>query len=72
MSRKHFKLLAEALKASRPSSIQPYSLDQWRKDVEAIADVCQYSNPRFRRQTFKEACGIAVTLPPLQLEEVAA
>jgi len=70
MSRKHFKALAEALKACRPGA--SIYLDQWRNDVEAIADVCQISNPRFKRQTFKEACGICVSLPALKLEEVKA
>lgn len=56
MSKKHFEALARAFAGSKPSK-KGAAMSQWRKDVEAIADVCQSQNGMFRRGTFLEACG---------------
>lgn len=48
MSRKHYRALAEALKANSAS----YDV------VLAIANVCKNDNPRFDYHTFFAACGI--------------
>lgn len=63
MTRKHFKAIAEALKATRPDS---YLVDggytgvgrQWIADVEAMARVCFKANPQFDGDRFREACGV--------------
>ena len=56
MSKKHFEALARALANSKPAK-KGAAMDQWRRDVEAIADVCQSQNGMFRRETFLDACG---------------
>jgi len=58
MSRKHFIALAAALKARRPVIEALASRQQWRLDVEAIADVCNDSNTNFDRERFLAACGV--------------
>jgi hypothetical protein len=63
MSRKHFKALAENLKAERPDYDLPVSHAaanrqfQWDKDVAAVAKVCTSFNPQFNHAKFYEACG---------------
>jgi len=51
MTKKHFKVLAENLKAQRP---QPHWCAnkrlQWEMDVKAIAKVCEEQNSRFELQ----------------------
>ena len=58
MTKKHFIALADAIRESQPakdkaegeSVTQDVSRGQWSRDVLAIADVCQASNPRFDRE----------------------
>ncbi len=67
MTRKHFKALAKALAAVRPSGIHPdvdHLLNrdarlingQWLMERNAIANVCQFFSPQFDRERFIEAC----------------
>ncbi len=60
MSRKHFKLLAEALKRMKPSQADIELLrgeyNQWCSDVQAVASACAESNNNFDRGTFYAAC----------------
>jgi hypothetical protein len=62
MSRKHFKALAEALKAERPGdNWNPNKRVQWELDVKAIANTCATFNANFKRQRFLLACGVEAT-----------
>ena len=55
MSKKHFIALAKALNRQMPSEdSREYS--QWKRDVEAVADVCSAMNPAFEYNTFRNAC----------------
>jgi hypothetical protein len=59
MSRKHFKALADALKAEKPGdNWNPNKRVQWELDVKAIADTCAQFNPNFKRDRFLTACGV--------------
>jgi hypothetical protein len=58
VSKKHFKALAEALRAEKPQeNWDPNKRIQWSLDVRAVADVCQRMNPNFDRDRFNTACG---------------
>lgn len=68
MTRKHFNELAAELKHVKPDSKYcEYDSDnpsfagcawmQWKKDCEAIADVCRRFHPAFDRERFLKACG---------------
>jgi hypothetical protein len=59
MSRKHFKALAESLKAEKPGeNWNPNKRVQWELDVQAIANTCARFNSNFKRERFLAACGI--------------
>jgi hypothetical protein len=59
MSRKHFKALADALKAEKPGdNWNPNKRVQWELDVKAIANTCATFNGRFSRSRFLTACGV--------------
>ena len=58
MSKKHFKALAEALRAEKPpENWNPNKRIQWSLDVRAVAEVCQRMNPKFDIDRFNTACG---------------
>ena len=57
MTKKHFTILAEALKSSKPEDPHPIFYTQWEHDVQAVADACQEVNSNFNRPRFLEACG---------------
>lgn len=58
MTKKVFEQLAVALKGAKPAYQDPCTeYEQWSKDVEAVAGVCQKLNPRFNRQRWLEAVG---------------
>lgn len=62
MTRKHFVLIAEHLKASRPdtSKTDEYTTgcrDQWNYTVGFVANACQKANFAFDRVRFVTACG---------------
>lgn len=60
MTRKHFQALADALRYARPSDPDAQApVDQWARDVRAIADVCAGSNGMFDRERFYRACGLS-------------
>ena len=65
MSKKHFIALAQALANSRPYRVlntvlatdgQVAHFCQWQRDVQAIAEVCESSNPHFDWHRFIDAC----------------
>lgn len=58
MTRKHFQLIASALEASRPPVNAHAHYNQWKRDVEAMADVCAGQNGLFNRAKFLTACGV--------------
>jgi hypothetical protein len=59
MSRKHFKALAEALKAEKPGANWSANKHvQWQLDVNAIAATCARFNGNFKRERFLAACGL--------------
>lgn len=63
MTRKHFELIASALKTGCPSNTER-SVEaraarvQWARDVHLIADACQRANPGFQHSRFYRACGL--------------
>ncbi len=61
MTKKHFKALAKAFhetKAKHDTNPGYHSvrMDQWRKDINLVADVCAQANPCFDRAKFLQAC----------------
>lgn len=56
MSKKHFDALAAALRTSRWLNVREQ--EQWRRDVEGVADVCYQFNIKFNRARFLKACGV--------------
>lgn len=58
MTRKHFKLLAEALKDSMPEPTDETAMSQWQKSCKHVAGVLRQANPAFNRDKFLEACGV--------------
>ena len=59
MSRKHFQAIAAILEAFRTRMEEG---DHWEL-VDSIADVCQWSNPRFDRGQFRFASGADACRP---------
>ena len=57
MTKKHFELLANALKFVQPGNNTKSNWLQWEKDIQAIAQACQQNNPRFDTERFLKACG---------------
>lgn len=55
MTRKHFTAIAKALATTRPSG-DAKRVAQWLRDVEAMANTCAETNPRFDRVRFVDAC----------------
>lgn len=49
MTRKHYEAIAKAIR----ESTEPIAL------VELLMDIFEHDNPRFDRQRFLEACGLA-------------
>jgi hypothetical protein len=59
MSRKHFRALADALKAEKPGDNWSANKHvQWALDVKAIANTCAQFNSNFKRSRFLTACGM--------------
>ena len=64
MTKKHFKALAERLKQNEPEKFEGVGLGvtasymQWRRDCQAVADVCSSANILFDHDRFLEACGL--------------
>lgn len=65
MSKKHFIALAKQLNRTMPQvdntadkSLSEGALYQWKRDVEAVVDVCSAMNPQFEYNTFRRACGV--------------
>lgn len=53
MTKKHFIMLADALRRERPGDHwDPNKRVQWELDVKAVADVCKRVNCRFDRDRF--------------------
>ena len=58
MSRKHFKALADNLKAERPCEHWDANKRvQWDMCVKAVARTCKSMNPGFKPERFFMACG---------------
>lgn len=65
MTRKHFKLIAEALKDSEPSpsffesgAIFDEAKAQWIRSCKSVASVLGQTNPSYDKNRFLDACGI--------------
>ena len=56
MTRKDYKLLADALRSVRPDGI-PMRFEAWQFAVHAVADALAQDNPRFNLSRFLEAAG---------------
>lgn len=58
MSRKHFKMLADNLRAERPGeNWDANKLVQWNLCVKAVAKTCKWANSGFKFERFYTACG---------------
>jgi hypothetical protein len=68
MSRKHFELLARALRHNAPDSSSPsYDAEalMFTRIVADIADACRASNARFSHDRFVTASGLPLAeVPP--------
>ena len=53
MSRKHFELLAQGIRAIADAQSR-------RQAAEAVSQVCAMTNPRFDQARFLAACGVEV------------
>jgi hypothetical protein len=53
MSKKHFELLAQGIRAISDAQSR-------RKAAEAVSQVCAMTNPRFDQARFLAACGVEV------------
>lgn len=59
ISRKHFQLIADALKEQKPAPHWDANKHtQWNLDVRAIAKTLATLNPRFDFGRFYKACGV--------------
>lgn len=55
MTKKHFRAIAQALNNIKPKAPNAERA-AWMDCVNALADVCQSQNERFRRSQFINAC----------------
>ncbi len=65
MTRKHFKLIADALKASKPLG-EDYLIHggQWELTVDNLTRELSRTNPLFKPERFKAACGLPDEVGP--------
>ena len=60
MTRRDYELIAAALKSEKPQAHwSANKMIQWQLDCAAIAGALASTNPRFNRNRFLAACGIA-------------
>lgn len=63
MTRKHFALIAEALRRARPAPVEQASFGDalafqaWQRAVSNLAGALAGTNARFDRERFLSACG---------------
>jgi len=69
MTRQHFQLIADILKANKPNEVGDTTsfYIQWEGTVLRFAGVLAHTNPGFKKDKFLEACGLPEDL--LKLEE---
>lgn len=64
MQRRHFELIAEAMKRSKPPRLgmiadeQHIARAQWETCVSELATQCKLANSNFNRDRFLRACGV--------------
>lgn len=58
LEHRHFAFIAATLKDLALGPGLPESQAQWMYTVQAFADACASSNPRFDRARFLRACGV--------------
>lgn len=58
MSRKHFRLIAQAIRELMESAQGDNDRERYERVVFALADVLPQANPRFSRLKFLTACGL--------------
>lgn len=59
ISRKHFQMIADALKEQKPEAHwDKNKMTQWELDVRAVAKALSRLNPRFDFGRFTRACGM--------------
>ena len=59
MSRKHFRLLADALQHNAPTvTSSDVEIALFTQIVSDIAEACRQTNPRFNRERFEAASGL--------------
>jgi hypothetical protein len=56
MSKKHFRRLAWELSRIEPENRLDGKHDLWQACCEAVAQTCAFSNDRFDRRKFLDAC----------------
>lgn len=57
MTRQHFELIASALRYAKPSK-GPIETETWRDITETMIAAIQDTNPNFKGDKFREACGL--------------
>jgi hypothetical protein len=57
MTRKHYLLIAQAMKEEKPDSNIACAV-QWVNDLEALCRALRSDNPAFNADRFLAACGI--------------
>lgn len=58
MSRKHFRAIADAIKAERSTTTDPAALEALDRVAQALAFTLASTNDRFDRSRFLAACGV--------------
>lgn len=56
MTRKHYQMIADALRSTRPYKEDHY--EDWLRVVQSIARALAYDNPKFNKNKFETACGV--------------
>ena len=60
MTRKHFEALAAALRSNAPNpDSDSREAELFESIVKAVAGACGHFNPRFKRDRFEKASGLA-------------
>lgn len=62
MIHRNLDLIAQHLRGTMPPRRTRDVMDQWRKDVIAIGDVCLMLDPTFDSERFYQLAGMEITL----------
>ena len=62
MNKRNLELIAQQLRGTIPARRTRDAMDQWRKDVIAVGDVCLTLDPTFDSQRFYKLAGLEITM----------